>query len=250
MMKNKIMRACFLLFFVLFLVGAFMHLFGVQQHIVLAFVITTGLFSAFISLFIISIHRKIMNIRIQNGIYNIQNELFIVDRLNGKEFEAWCGNLLEKLQYTNIQLTPASGDQGADIIATHAGLRYAIQCKNYSSNIGNRPIQEVLSARRIYGCDAMMVMTNSHFTQGGKDAAKANNVTLIDREGLIQMMGMANELFYRSEKATKRSIRKGKRLAKKQIKKEYSEEQLVEYKAHRDDLPHWKMVGEDEIEEG
>lgn len=182
-------------------------------------------------------------------IYNIKNEIFIVDCLNGKEFESWCGSLLEKLQYTNIQLTPAIGDQGADIIATYDGLRYAIQCKHYSSNVGNKPVQEVLSARRIYECDAMMVMTNSHFTPGGKEAARANNVKLIDREGLIQMMSIANELFIRSEKATNRAIRKGKRLAKKKVKKEYSEEQLIEYKDHLDNLPHWKMVGEDEIVE-
>lgn len=179
-------------------------------------------------------------------IYNIKNEIFIVDCLNGKEFESWCGSLLEKLQYTNIQLTPVSGDQGADIIATYDGLRYAIQCKHYSSNVGNKPVQEVLSARRIYECDAMMVMTNSHFTPGGKEAAKANNVKLIDREGLIQMMSEANELFIRSEKATNRAINKSKRLAKRKIKKSYSDEQLIEYKAHLDNLPHWKMVGEDE----
>lgn len=183
------------------------------------------------------------------GIYNIRNEIFVVDCLNGKEFESWCGCLLEKLKYTNIQLTPASGDQGADIIATHEGLRYAIQCKHYASNVGNKPVQEVLSARRIYACDAMMVMTNSHFTPGGKEAAKANNVKLIDREGLIQMMSEANELFVRSKKATNRAIKKSKRLAKKKIKKAYSDEQLIEYKSNIDNLPHWKMVGEDETVE-
>ena len=183
------------------------------------------------------------------GVYDIKHELYVIDCLNGREFESWCGSLLEKLQYTNIKLTPASGDQGADIIATHEGLRYVIQCKHYSSNVGNKPVQEVLSARRIYECDEMMVMTNSHFTPGGKEAARANNVKLIDREGLIQMMSIANELFIRSEKATNRAIRKGKRLAKKKVKKEYSEEQLIEYKDHLDNLPHWKMVGENEIVE-
>lgn len=180
------------------------------------------------------------------GVYDIKHELYVIDCLNGREFESWCGSLLEKLQYTNIQLTPVSGDQGADIIATYDGLRYAIQCKHYSSNVGNKPVQEVLAARRIYECDAMMVMTNSHFTPGGKEAAKANNVKLIDREGLIQMMSEANELFIRSEKATNRAINKSKRLAKRKIKKSYSDEQLIEYKAHLDNLPHWKMVGEDE----
>ena len=172
--------------------------------------------------------------RRNNGIYNIEQELRVIDSMNGHQFEYWCASLLRRLGYTNVQVTKASNDQGADIIASGNGLRYAIQCKCYSGSLGNRPIQEVVAGRQFYKCNAAMVMTNSHFTSGGVAAASATDVRLVDREKLIQMMSIANELHNRSEKAAKKAA--SKREAKRYVKQNYSEEQLANHKAQQDSL--------------
>ena len=116
----------------------------------------------------------------------VRNELQFVDRMSGRDFEFWCATLLRENGYHSVQVTPLSGDQGADILATRTGLRYAIQCKCYSKKLGNKPIQEVVSARSFYGCDRAMVITNSYFTKGGVEAADANDVILVDRDMLAE----------------------------------------------------------------
>lgn len=94
------------------------------------------------------------------------NEYFDIQRveyMNGREFEYFCAELLAKNEFQNIKVTKGSGDQGVDILASKDGKKYAIQCKNYSSRLGNTPIQEVFAGKVFYKCDIAAVMTNSFF---------------------------------------------------------------------------------------
>lgn len=126
--------------------------------------------------------------RVQQGLSETDYELNKVDALGGYEFENWCACLLRKNGFSNVKLTPASGDQGVDILAEKDGIRYAIQCKCYSSDLGNKPIQEVNTGRSIYRCQLGVVMTNRYFTNGAKDAAEATGILLWDRDKLRLMM--------------------------------------------------------------
>lgn len=110
------------------------------------------------------------------------------DDLEGLEFENWCANLLRNNGFINVEVTRASGDQGVDILAEKGEIKYAIQCKCYSSDLGNSPIQEVHAGKSMYNCHVGAVMTNRHFTSGAKELAKATGVLLWDREKLLQMM--------------------------------------------------------------
>ena len=116
-----------------------------------------------------------------------------VDRMDGIQFERWCGALLYKVGFTDIQYTKASGDQGVDIVAVYNGERYAIQCKRAQGAVGTSAVQEVVSGRAVYGCQRCAVMTNSTFTNGAKQAALANHVQLIDRNVLIQWIQRAGD---------------------------------------------------------
>lgn len=118
----------------------------------------------------------------------IENELSRVDRMDGHSFEIWCADLLDKIGYTDVQITPGSGDQGVDIICERNGKKYAIQCKCYHSDLGNKPIQEVTAGRIFYDCDYGIVMTNMHFTQGAIELANKVGISLCDRDTLINML--------------------------------------------------------------
>lgn len=111
-----------------------------------------------------------------------------VDDMSGLDFEAWCANLLSKNGFSNVYVTPRSGDQGVDIIAWKKHEKYAIQCKRYSKAVGNKPIQEVYTGKTIYGCSRAIVITNNYFTPGAVKAAKATNVELWDRNTLANLI--------------------------------------------------------------
>ena len=121
------------------------------------------------------------------------SDLIRVDQMKGRQFEYWCADLLKSLGYDNVWVTKGSGDQGVDILAEKDGLRYAIQCKRYSSNLGNKPVQEVFAGMIVYNCSAGMVMTNQYFTSGAITLAKKTGVRLVNRKGLMEMMEDANK---------------------------------------------------------
>ena len=118
--------------------------------------------------------------------------LSYIDRMEGHDFEQFTANLLRKLGYERVEVTPGSGDQGVDVIAVKDGKRYAIQCKRYGQKLGNKPVQEVFAGKTIYGCSVAVVLTNNYFTDGAKEAAKATGVELWDRDTLRRMLDYAN----------------------------------------------------------
>lgn len=120
--------------------------------------------------------------------------LSYIDRMEGHDFEQFTANLLRKLGYERVQVTPGSGDQGVDVIATKDGKKYAIQCKRYSQKLGNKPVQEAHAGKTIYGCSVAVVLTNNYFTDGGKEAARALGVELWDRDTLRRMLVYAEHM--------------------------------------------------------
>lgn len=111
-----------------------------------------------------------------------------IDFMDGHQFEHWCASLLQKIGFVNVEVTQGSGDQGVDVLAEKDGIKYAIQCKCYSSDLGNKPIQEVNTGKAIYHCQIGAVITNRYFTQGGKEAATATGVLLWDRDWIRERL--------------------------------------------------------------
>lgn len=120
-----------------------------------------------------------------------QSPMLEVDSMDGIDFEHWCARLLEANGFVDVRVTRGSGDQGVDILATKEEILYAIQCKCYSSDLGNTPIQEVCAGRTFYQCQVGAVMTNRYFTAGARKLAKANGVLLWDRDRLTEWIEKA-----------------------------------------------------------
>lgn len=135
----------------------------------------------------------------QLGMTPSEYVLYRVDHMNGIQFEGWCQRLLIINNYKNTSSTKASNDQGVDILAEKGGVKYAFQCKCYSSDLGNKPVQEVNAGKAIYRCHVGVVITNRYFTQGAKDAAEATGILLWDRDYLSEMIEEALQVpVYRS----------------------------------------------------
>lgn len=117
-----------------------------------------------------------------------KTQLDEVDGMEGHDFEYWCADLLKKNGFQNVEVTKGSGDQGVDVLAEKDGIKYAVQCKCYSKDLGNTPVQEVESGRVFYGCHVGAVMTNRYFTQGARDLAQKTGTLLWDRDHISRLL--------------------------------------------------------------
>lgn len=118
----------------------------------------------------------------------VNAEVADFDKMDGQEFERFCAKLLLKNGYEDVSLTKTSGDQGIDIIAYRDGIKYGIQCKCYSSDIGNSAVQEVFAGKSYYKCNVGIVLTNQHFSASAIQLAENNGVVLWGREDLVRLI--------------------------------------------------------------
>lgn len=127
--------------------------------------------------------------------YAMSNQLAIntpisiqdTDELDGVEFENILSILFAKMGYM-VQTTPRSGDQGADLLLEKNGYKTVVQAKRYTKKLDNTSVQEVVAAKYHYQYDDAMVVTNNYFTTGAKELAATNQVKLIDRDVLQQLL--------------------------------------------------------------
>lgn len=110
------------------------------------------------------------------------------DTMEGHQFEYFCADILRKNGFTNVEVTQGSGDHGIDILAEKDDITYAIQCKCYSSNIGNSAVQQAHTGKSLYHKDIAVVMTNRYFTQQAIEEAKTLGVKLWDRDKMYEMI--------------------------------------------------------------
>ena len=108
--------------------------------------------------------------------------------MNGLEFEHFCADILTANGFSNVEVTQGSGDHGIDILAEKYDITYAIQCKCYSSNIGNAAVQQAHTGKSLYHKDIAIVLTNQYFTQQAQEEANAPGVKLWDRNKLEELI--------------------------------------------------------------
>jgi restriction system protein len=127
-----------------------------------------------------------------------------IDIMSGFEFEKYMKEVYENLGYS-VHHTPLSGDQGADLILTsNEGIRTAVQVKRYSNNVSNGAIQEVVAAKGFYKCTRGMVVTNSNFTDSAIQLAKANDIKLVDRTSLKNVLKESYQLTCEKHKSARK----------------------------------------------
>lgn len=110
-----------------------------------------------------------------------------IDKMDGRQFEHYLGQLFTSQGY-RAEVTRAAGDFGADLILRKDGRVIAVQAKRYKSNISISAVQEVQAAIAYYSAHEAWVVTNRNFTPAAVSLAKSNNVKLIGRNELIEMI--------------------------------------------------------------
>lgn len=110
------------------------------------------------------------------------------DLMEGREFEFFCADLLQKRGFLDVEVTKGSGDYGVDILAEKDGVTYAIQCKRYEEPIGVKAVQEVYAGKDYYDRMVGVVMSNQYFTKAAADMAGKLKIMLWDRGYLEEMI--------------------------------------------------------------
>ncbi len=116
-----------------------------------------------------------------------QQTIDFVRTLNGEAFEAWLEHLLRSSGINSVWRTPATGDQGADLIVEMGHRRIAIQAKQYVDPVGNSAVQEVFAAQRFYGATEGWVISSSTFTPAAAELARRAGVHLVDGPRLLNL---------------------------------------------------------------
>lgn len=110
-----------------------------------------------------------------------------LDQLSGTEFEEFLAGLFRSQGYS-AELTPSTGDYGADLVLSKGGQRIAVQAKRYSGSVGVSAVQEAISGQAYYQCDAAWVVTTGAFTANARELAKKSSVKLIGRSDIGILM--------------------------------------------------------------
>jgi hypothetical protein len=110
--------------------------------------------------------------------------------LTPRQFEEFIAYLYETLG-CDVELTKATRDAGADVLAWHGGplgnnILTAIQVKRYAQHrsVGLKHIYELYGAIAHYRADLGQVVTTSKFTKEAKRFAKKENIDLVDLKKL------------------------------------------------------------------
>lgn len=110
-----------------------------------------------------------------------------LDKLTGMEFEEFLAGLFRDQGYA-AELTPTSGDYGADLILSKDGQRIAVQAKRYVGSVGVGAVQEALSGMAYYQCQTAWVITTGAFTANALELAGKSGVKMIGRSEIGNLL--------------------------------------------------------------
>ena len=121
-----------------------------------------------------------------------QSNIYEIDKMSGSEFEEYLHILFRKLGYQSRK-TKLSGDYGADLIIEKDDTTTVVLAKCYVGKVSIKAVQEITSAIAFYHANSGWVVTNSYFTEPAKNLAHINNITLIDRDTLMNLIIKSKE---------------------------------------------------------
>lgn len=96
----------------------------------------------------------------------------------GDQFEDFVGRVFHA-NGIDVLPTPASSDQGVDIVAYCESQRIAIQVQGMRGSVGNSAVQNVCAGVKHYECGFAAVITNSRFSKSAILLAKSSHVWMI-----------------------------------------------------------------------
>ncbi|MFA6163352.1 MAG: restriction endonuclease [Methylobacter sp.] len=108
-------------------------------------------------------------------------------KLSGTEFEDYLAELFKSHGY-QVEMTPSTGDYGADLILHKDQQRTAVQAKCYTGSVGVAAVQEALSGMAYYSCHRAWVVTTGNYTANAVELARQSKVQLLGSDELGKLI--------------------------------------------------------------
>lgn len=131
-------------------------------------------------------------------VINLTNKPINLLYIRPENFEHLIKDLLEKIGYLDVEVTPYHHDQGIDIIAYKQGFginknqkqRVVVQCKRYRKTpISEEDIRALLKTMQIHQATEGLFITTSNFSIKANQLAEAHrHVQLIDKNQLQKLL--------------------------------------------------------------
>lgn len=121
--------------------------------------------------------------------YKVEDERIDIDKMDGGTFEHFCADLLRVNGWTDVRVTPASGDHGIDITAEKDDIKWGFQCKRWGdTKVDAIAIGQTYKGKALYECDMVAVITTSTLTAQAEGEAKQLGIKVWGRGKIRQLM--------------------------------------------------------------
>ena len=118
-----------------------------------------------------------------------EDEHIDIDKMDGGTFEHFCADLLRVNGWTDVRVTPASGDHGIDITAEKDDIKWGFQCKRWGdTKVDAIAIGQTYKGKALYECDMVAVITTSTLTAQAEGEAKQLGIKVWGRGKIRQLM--------------------------------------------------------------
>ena len=106
--------------------------------------------------------------------------------LSGDEFERDMAALCRRLGYS-VETTPASGDEGVDLVLRRKGKKIVVQCKSHQSPVGPAVVRELYGSMVAAKADKAVLACTGGFTSGVINFVRGKPIELISASGLVEL---------------------------------------------------------------
>lgn len=110
----------------------------------------------------------------------------IFNNLTPREYELRCAEELENYGWL-AHVTPATRDQGADVIARMNDHKVVLQCKYLASTVPNKAVQEVYAARDYNNANFGAVVSNAQYSDSARQLASKLKIGLLHHDDLKRL---------------------------------------------------------------
>src|SRR3972149_4951570 len=110
-------------------------------------------------------------------------EILNIDGISRTEFENYVIRLLTHRGF-KVETTGEKIALGVTLIAKKDEHKYAVQIERQTGAVSKLAVSDLDREKHRYGCDKVMIITNSYFSEDAIELAKSTGCELVDRDTL------------------------------------------------------------------